>query len=56
MSQSILFIGVGNMGQAIASQVIRKKIFDTRNIFLYDKDTTKIRKGIKTSSNTGRNF
>lgn len=52
MSQSILFIGVGNMGQAIASQVIRKKIFDTKNIFLYDKDTSKTKKGLLKQAQT----
>jgi len=52
MSQSILFIGVGNMGQAIASQVIRKKTFDTKNIFLYDKDTTKTSKGLLKQAQT----
>lgn len=52
MSQSILFIGVGNMGQAIASQVIRKKIFDTKNIFLYDKDTAKTKKGLLKQAQT----
>lgn len=43
----ILFIGAGNMGSAIIGGILKKKIFQAENIFIYEINKTTKEKVIK---------